>query len=42
MAEADKKAAHRGEALLREGARAGLEGLSIKGWRGVRFPAFWL
>lgn len=42
LAEADKKAEHQGEALLREVARAGLEGLSIKGWRGVKFPAFWL
>lgn len=42
LPEADKTAEHRGEALLGEVARAGLQGLSIKGWRWVRFRAFWL
>lgn len=42
LAEADKRRERRGEALLGEVARAGLQGPSIKGGRGVRLPAFWL
>lgn len=42
LAKADKTAEHPGKALLGEVARAGLQGPSIKGWRWVRFPAFWL